>query len=66
MPNPIVSHEEYDRYFEPATAVQAEGARVGLATCSICGANVLLDPREKINYLRVHINWHRAIDPDQP
>ena len=51
-------HDEYDKYFEPATALAAEGARIGIANCKICGAAVLLDPRSEINYARLHVEWH--------
>jgi hypothetical protein len=51
-------HDLYDQYFEPATALMAEGARVGLATCRKCGACVLLDPRDNINRARQHYEWH--------
>jgi hypothetical protein len=55
-------HDKYDKYFEPATAVDAEGARIGLATCKLCGASVTIDPRDTVNYLRLHHRWHVKID----
>ena len=58
-------HEDYDRWFEPATAITAEGARVGFAACKQCGAAVLLDPRDSVNKARAHAEWHigRGEDP---
>lgn len=32
-----MKHDLYDENFEPATAFEAEGARIGLATCKRCG-----------------------------
>jgi len=57
-----MKHEMYDQNFEPATALDAEGARVGLATCKRCGASVTIDPRDTVNYLRRHHEWHAALD----
>lgn len=54
-------HKLYDQHFEPATAVMAEGARVGFATCKLCGAAVLLDPRDNLNRARQHYEWHTAM-----
>jgi hypothetical protein len=42
------------------TAVPVEGARIGLTTCRVCGAALLLDPREDVSPLDVHYIWHRA------
>ena len=55
-------HDLYDQFFEPATAVEAEGARIGIATCVICGAAVMLDPRDKKNRARQHYEWHKETD----
>jgi hypothetical protein len=57
-----MKHEMYDKHYEPATAIEAEGARVGLATCRICGAVVLVDPRDDINRLQQHVEWHEVQD----
>jgi len=58
-----MKHDLFDQYFDPCTAVQAEGARIGLATCNICGATVMLDPRDdKINRARQHIEWHGVLE----
>lgn len=51
-------HEEFDKHFEPCTAIAAEGARIGLATCKICGAAVMIDPRDQVNRARQHAEWH--------
>ncbi len=55
-------HEEYDKFFEPATVIQAEGARIGLCLCKICGSSILLDPRDCVNAARLHGEWHNRID----
>lgn len=55
-----MKHDLYDTNFEPATALEAEGARIGLATCKHCGACVLLDPRDTFNRARQHAEWHDA------
>lgn len=54
----LKKHSNYDRYFGPATVIEAEGARVGIAQCTRCGAAVLLDPRDKLNFARIHGEWH--------
>lgn len=41
-----------------ATTIHAEGVRVDIVTCTVCGAAILLDRRETVNYLQVHIEWH--------
>lgn len=41
-----------------ATAIEAEGARVGFVSCRICGAAILFDPRDQRDYLTVHMLWH--------
>lgn len=48
--------------FTAATAMPAEGVRVGFVTCKRCGAAVLLDPRDTIDALAIHERWHQAID----
>jgi hypothetical protein len=55
----MAKHENYDKYFEAAAALHAEGARIGLATCKICGAAVLIDPRDETNRPRQHAEWHK-------
>lgn len=48
--------------FTNATAIHAEGARVGLITCRLCGAAILLDRRDGIDAPQVHRDWHdRAV-----
>ena len=54
-------HENYDKHFGLATAVQAEGARIGICVCKECGAAILLDPRDPINAAKLHAEWHAAI-----
>jgi LmbE family N-acetylglucosaminyl deacetylase len=43
------------------TILAAEGARVGIACCSECGAALLLDPRESIDVVYLHNEWHAAL-----
>ena len=59
-------HENFDKWFSPATAIQAEGARVGLTTCKLCGACVMLDPREEVNAARLHGEWHESQGHEAP
>ena len=47
----------------PTTVVAAEGARVGLTSCKLCGASVLIDPREDFDAVALHRQWHD--DPTQ-
>jgi hypothetical protein len=41
-----------------ATILEAEGARIGVVTCPICGCAVMLDPRENDAY-KQHMAWHK-------
>lgn len=43
----------------PMTAVPAEGARVGFISCEICGAAILIDPRDMVDVPALHADWHR-------
>lgn len=56
----MAKHENYDKWFEPARAVEAEGARIGVATCRVCGAAILLDPDDMTSTVRVHAEWHES------
>jgi len=49
-PSPITS----------ARAWTAEGARVALASCVMCGAALLLDPGNTLDVVDVHVAWHLA------
>lgn len=60
----MAKHENYDKYFEAARAIQAEGARVGIAICRTCGAAVLIDPASQEDYPRKHAEWHIAMQED--
>ena len=48
-------HDLYDQFFEPCTAISAEGARTGITSCKLCGVAVMLDPRDTINRARQHV-----------
>lgn len=48
--------------FTSATVWSAEGARVGLVTCTRCGAAVLLDPRDTFQPQVRHREWHEEND----
>ena len=41
-----------------ATILHAEGARVAVVTCRLCGAAVLIDPREKVDPVKLHSDFH--------
>ena len=53
-----MKHDLYDKWFSPATAFEAEGARCGIAVCRLCASAVLLDPRDSVNAARLHADWH--------
>jgi len=44
--------------FTLMTAIPAEGARIGLCTCTLCGATILVDSRDDIDSMQLHIDWH--------
>ena len=44
--------------YTDAAMVGAEGARIGLTTCTRCGALVIYDPRDKRPATKVHDLWH--------
>jgi hypothetical protein len=42
-------------------AVAAEGARVALTTCRLCGAAILLDPADDFDPVQHHRDWHESL-----
>ena len=46
--------------FTLAACFTVEGARVGIATCKLCGAAILLDHRDEFDVMQLHIDWHEA------
>ena len=48
--------------YTPYTEVEAVGARVGFVSCLMCGACLLLDPRDAkeqwVNIRAIHDAWH--------
>jgi hypothetical protein len=44
------------------TVLHAEGARVGFVVCQMCGAAILLDPRELFDATKLHDEWHIDVD----
>lgn len=44
--------------YTDAAMIQAEGARVGIVTCTQCGAAIIHDPRDKRDATKTHDNWH--------
>lgn len=48
--------------YTEATVLAAEGARVALVSCKTCGAVLLLDPRDSVNVLSLHTDWHSRFD----
>jgi hypothetical protein len=46
--------------FPPPRAIQAEGARIGITECPLCGAAILLDPFGQ-GSLAIHQEWHRQL-----
>jgi hypothetical protein len=44
--------------YQPLRAWAAEGARVGLSTCSLCGAALLVDAQTGFDVFDRHTRWH--------
>jgi hypothetical protein len=44
-----------------ARAWPAEGARVAIQTCALCGASLLIDPAHKVDVVELHRLWHIAV-----
>jgi hypothetical protein len=52
--------------YSEATAIAAEGARVGIVTCLVCGAAILLDPRGTgPDLITRHSEWHRGAGDEE-
>lgn len=47
--------------FSDMTVLPAEGARVGIVTCLLCGAALLIDPRDKTPTTLRHTIWHESL-----
>lgn len=47
--------------YEPARAVAAEGARVGVTVCQLCGAALLLDIGVAFDVMERHTAWHATV-----
>lgn len=54
----MTDHGEQGPLYSEATAVQAEGARVGVVTCLRCGVALLLDPRSDKDVIAMHNQFH--------
>ena len=48
------------KIFTPYRAFDAEGARLGLCSCMLCGAAIVIDSSDGITADQVHEQWHRA------
>lgn len=55
-PEPTRPQDEYTGY----RAVQAEGARIGIAVCKRCGAAICIDPSDDFDAYALHDSWHSA------
>lgn len=53
-------------WFTPYRPFVAEGARVALVSCHICGAAVFLDPDESVAMDMVHRQWHESRNEAAP
>jgi hypothetical protein len=51
-----------------ARAFMAEGARIALCSCRICGAALVLDPGDQESVVELHVAWHlaRRERPERP
>lgn len=48
--------------FTKHRAIAAEGARVGIVSCKLCGAALILDPADtSFDPLDKHIQWHHRV-----
>ena len=45
--------------FTPYRAFSAEGARLGLCSCRLCGAAIVIDITDGVTADQVHLEWHR-------
>ncbi len=50
--------------FTSLTAWPAEGARVGIISCTLCGAAILLGGQMEADTIALHEAWHDAPAPD--
>lgn len=48
----------------PYRALLAEGARIGLMSCKVCGVTVTIDPGDSIDYAALHERTHET--PPEP
>ena len=44
-------------------AVPAEGARIGIGSCPLCGCALLIDPDNTVDVYQKHLDWHGDNDP---
>lgn len=67
MPDPFPSERvSLAPMFTPARAIPAEGARVGIVTCRVCGCALLLDPDDYDDVLMHHRFYHSRRGEDVP
>lgn len=45
-------------HWSPYAVFETDGARVATSSCLLCGAMILLDPRDDRDFLQVHHEWH--------
>jgi len=43
--------------FEPYRELEAVGGRIGLMTCKLCGATIMLE--DGVNSATRHVEWHK-------
>jgi len=56
----VTDRDRWTEYFE----LEAVGHRIGLMTCKLCGATVLLGDRE-FDSAKKHEEWHLSIELSQ-
>lgn len=61
-----MDREQITDIFTAVRAWSAEGARVGIATCTLCGASVLIDPSDTASAMEVHAKWHFSDEKEDP
>jgi hypothetical protein len=56
-----VTFDDPQIYFTPYTSILAEGGKIGVMSCLVCGAAVMIDPSDKgTDPGIIHYRWHRS------
>lgn len=47
--------------YTAGVAISAEGSRVAIVTCHLCGAALLVDPANTFDVFTRHDEWHNSV-----